>query len=177
MNIQKTTKIALLTAIIAITGARCWGAAPNHLNDTNLNDLNDLDRQLARTICRGGYNNPYIDRSGQPEKIKQLIALGADIHFAEYCECASAITMAVKTQYFPIVQAVLEAGANVNYHRMNREAALSVAVRHYSSFNDRNNQIAAENSLEIIRLLLQYGADIGDLGPTLEAMGVEVYGG
>jgi len=155
MNMQKTIKVAFLTALVGLTGAQCWGAAQNNL-DEQLFDIIMINWGHSRFDC------------SQLGKIKQLVDQGANINFVDPTG-TPLINIAIIIREPQLVKAILEAGADVNAVDSRGQTPLEKAVNLYHSY-------ASEDRREILNLLLQHGADIGDLGPKLEAMGV-YYGG
>jgi ankyrin repeat protein len=82
--------------------------------------------------------------SGDIERVKVLIAAGADVDFQRVINGFTALIYAAQKGYTHIVEALLRAGANVNAKNKNGHTALMRA--------------AEKDNPAIIEMLLQYGA-------------------
>lgn len=94
-------------------------------------------------LCRG-------DRGGNPDEVKRLLSVGADVNFQDH-KGKTALHRAAKAGFVETMTILLEGGASVKLADAKGETALFDAVR--STIKDREKRLLA------IKTLLKAGAD------------------
>lgn len=104
----------------------------------------------------------YAARDGQLEAAKLLVQAGANLELAEY-NGITPLLMAVSNDHHDIARLLIQAGANVNaadwYGRRPLWAATESRNRDVSTANATTNGVDRDAALEVIRMLLEKGAE------------------
>jgi ankyrin repeat protein len=121
----------------------------------------DAEKEMAKTIRRktreknkAGESLKDAARDGNLNEVQQLIAMGADVNAVAACN-RTAISLAIQMGKIPVINALLDAGANPNLSDETDDGldANSPLMEAASTF-------FATNRGEMVRLLIKRGANL-----------------